>query len=72
MQVINAGCKKYRDSEFLTNRNNERPPQEPLFSDNQTKLLKSMMASAVAEAMASTDIVQFIIIASKIFNDKFI
>ena len=27
--------------------------QEPLFSDDQTKLPKSMMASAVAEAMAS-------------------
>ena len=30
------------------------PLEEPLFSDDQTKLLKSMMASAVAEAMAST------------------
>ena len=29
-------------------------PQEQLFSDDQTALLKSMMASAVAEAMAST------------------
>ena len=28
-------------------------PQEPLFTDDQTKLLKSMMASAVAEVMAS-------------------
>lgn len=30
------------------------PPEEPLFLDNQTKLLKSMMASAVAEAMTLT------------------